>query len=201
MLHLFLSFISNIKIDTPVRQEFSLTDLPGHLTLHGGPYTLSTPTCPTLFLRKQTHWPVVWETELAFQPKIPRVEAGTVVWWNYTCFASIGVQSSGAVRENQRFIRFTPPANTGKVVDQKIANEGSVKFVIDCTPTSYRFGFRLVDGHDEDAWTWLGEVDTQILTRNPEVGQPFTGMMMGLYSFGELQPALTPAHFAYAEFR
>ncbi|KAF1849569.1 glycoside hydrolase family 43 protein [Cucurbitaria berberidis CBS 394.84] len=187
--------------NTPVRQDFSLKARPGHLTLHGGPYTLSMPTAPTLFLRKQKHWPTVWETQLDFQPKIPRVEAGTVVWWNYTCFASIGVRSHQDAGQNKRVVRFTPPTNTGKLVEQDVSEKSEIKFIIDCTATNYRFGFQEVGALDGGRWTWLGDVDTQVLTRSPEIGQPFTGMMLGLYSFGELQPTLTPAHFAYAEFR
>lgn len=173
-----------ITVDTTVRKDSSSTARPGYLTLHSGPYTLSLPTSPTLFLRKQKHWPVVWETEVDFQPKISRVEAGTTVWWNYTCFASIGIRSPGLGDDKRRIVRFTPPANAGENKDQETSEEGSVKFIIDCTPTSYRLGFRERQTQNNDQWTWLGEVDTQVLTRNPEIGQPFTGMMMGLYSFG-----------------
>lgn len=72
---------------------------------------------------------------------------------------------------------------------------------MESTETSYRFGFRMVGESESAQWTWLGDVDTQVLTRNPEVGQPFTGMMFGVYSCGELEPVLVPATFAYAEFR
>jgi hypothetical protein len=102
--------------------------------------------------------------------------------------------------QSKRVIRFTPPANAGEVVHATIPDEGEVKMTVDCTATSYRFGYRVVGDANED-WTWLAEVDTRILTRNPEIGQPFTGMMLGLYAFGELQPVLTPAHFAFAAFR
>ncbi|KAF2855361.1 glycoside hydrolase family 43 protein [Plenodomus tracheiphilus IPT5] len=189
------------KVNTPARTDYSLTDRPGHLSLHGGPYTLSTPTSPTMFLRKQRHWPVVWETQLDFQPKIPRVEAGTVVWWNYTCFASIGIRQSQVSGRDERIVRFTPPANAGQLVEKVIYGQEEIKLIVDCNATSYRFGFRASEAQHESDWVWLGEVDTQVMTRNPEIGQPFTGMMLGLYAFGELQPALTPAHFAYAEFR
>jgi hypothetical protein len=47
--------------------------------------------------------------------------------------------------------------------------------------------------------TWLGAVQNQHMTLDPPVGAAFTGMMFGLYAFGELQPCLDPADFAYAE--
>lgn len=47
---------------------------------------------------------------------------------------------------------------------------------------------------------WIGEVANSVMTRAPPVGAPFTGMMLGLYSYGELQKkCLTPADFHYAE--
>jgi hypothetical protein len=136
----------------------------------------------------------MWTTELDFQPNVSQVEAGTVVWWNYTCYASIGIALNN---QKQRIVRFTSPDK--EVTEMTISVTGEVKFIIDSTTTSYRFGYQeLGSGKNTQ---WLGEVDTEVMTRNPDIGQPFTGMMMGLYSFGELQPVLTPAHFVYAEFR
>lgn len=159
------------------------------------------PTCPTLFLRKQQHWPITWETQLDFQPNTTRVEAGTVVWWNYTCFASIGITSAQTDNQKQKVIRYTPPSNCGESVQKILTIDGAIILVIESTPTSYRLGYRQAQDATSQECTWLGEVDTQVMTRSPEIGQPFTGMMMGLYSFGELQPVLEPAHFSYAEFR
>ncbi|KAF2831844.1 glycosyl hydrolase [Ophiobolus disseminans] len=187
--------------NTPVKKDYSLIARPGYLTLYGGSYTLSMPTSPTLFLRKQQYWPVTWETRLQFQPKTTRVESGTVVWWNYTCFASVGIALREDGGQSQRIVRYTPPSNHGKSVEKVIAQDGEVTLRIDCTPNSYRLGFREARNDDNEDCIWLGEVNTEIMTRNPEIGQPFTGMMMGLYSVGELQPVLEPAHFAYAEFR
>ncbi|XP_014551561.1 glycoside hydrolase family 43 protein [Bipolaris victoriae FI3] len=188
--------------NTPVRQDFSMTARSNELTLYGGPYTLSMPACPTLFLRKQKHWPVIWETQLDFQPEARRVEAGTVVWWNHTCYASIGITLVERDGRLQRAVRLTDPDK--EVKEAVISEQGAVKLIIESTETSYRLGYRDVnhDAHEaNESWTWLGNIDTQVMTRAPEVGQPFTGMMMGLYSFGEMQPVLSPAHFAYAEFR
>lgn len=98
-------------------------------------------------------------------------------------------------------LRFTPPTRAGEIVEKSISATGEVKFIIESTERNYRFGYQESSVHYGKEWTWLGEVDTQILTREPEVGQPFTGMMFGLYAFGELEPVLTPATFAYAEFR
>lgn len=151
-----------------------------------------------MFLRKQTHWPITWETQLDFHPDSPRVEAGTVAFWNYLCFASLGIRTN---KDNDRIVRFTPPSGAGDIVEKGLATKGEVKFIVDSTEKSYRFGYRECSQSGDGEWTWLGEVDTQVLARNPEVGQPFTGMMLGLYAVGEMEPVLTPATFAYAEFK
>jgi beta-xylosidase len=156
------------------------------------------PTCPTLFLRKQRHWSVTWETQLDFHPNVPKVEAGTVVWWNHTCYASIGIALRSQDNQTQRIVRFT--SSHGDIVERTITTKGEVKLIIESTATSYYLAYQEMEG-GKNAVQSLGEVDTEVMTRNPEIGQAFTGMMMGLYSFGELQPVLTPAHFAYAEFR
>ena len=154
-----------------MKKDYSLDDRPGSLTLYGGPYTLSMPTCPTLVLRKQQHWPVIWETQLDFQPNSPRVESGTAVWWNYTCFASIGIALQRESSQNQRIVRFSPPSNHGEAVERTISTEGKIILVIECTATNYRLGFREAQDKTREDCSWLGEIDTQILTRNPEIGQ------------------------------
>lgn len=124
-----------------------------------------------------------------------------MVWWNYLCFASIGIRASKENNKGDRVVRFTPPTGARDIVEKSISATSEVKFIIETTERIYRFGYQENSGHDSMEWIWLGEVDTQVLTREPEVGQPFTGMMFGLYAFGELEPVLTPATFAYAEFR
>ncbi|KAL6172562.1 hypothetical protein ACJQWK_01717 [Exserohilum turcicum] len=91
-----------------------------------------------------------------------------------------------------------------QVKEAVIARQGAIKLIVESSVECYRLGYcEVAVGSQETSgdWKWLGAVDTQIMTRSPEVGAPFTGMMMGLYSFGVMQPVLTPAHFAYAEFR
>jgi beta-xylosidase len=188
-------------IDTPVKVDFKLTDTPRHLELFGGPWNLSTPAAPTMFLRKQTTRQTIWTTQLNYQPDSTRTEAGTVVWWNYFTYSSIGIRRSSS---GSRFVRCRPAA--GDVVDCPLqTKEADVLLFIDCQNLEYRLGF--VELHDTTAGlpnkidaTWFGSVSTDIMTRDPEVGAAFTGMMLGLYAFGELEPCLTPAVFRFAAF-
>ncbi|KAL2867222.1 glycoside hydrolase family 43 protein [Aspergillus lucknowensis] len=136
----------------------------GTLRLHGGPYTLSSPASPTLFLRKQTHRFCTWETRLSFRPESIHAEAGTAVYLNYFMYASIGVRlepsshhpsPSPSIRGEggetdtpggKRVIRFTP-RNLGAgygVVEYPLRSATSdVVFWIECGD-EYRFWFREV---------------------------------------------------------
>ncbi|PYH94297.1 glycosyl hydrolase, partial [Aspergillus ellipticus CBS 707.79] len=182
--------------NTPVVSDYSLTERPRHLRLHGGPYNLSVPACSTLFLRKQTHRFCVWETRLSFHPTNTASEAGTVVWWNYLTYSSIGIRRGA---DGQRFVRMQPAK--GELVDCELQHPGSdVRFMVECGDR-YRFGFQEVDGEAEEAVRWVGGVDNCTMTEAPTVGAAFTGMMLGLYSFGERQRCLVPADFHYALWR
>ncbi|KAL5363734.1 glycosyl hydrolase [Aspergillus floccosus] len=183
--------------NTPVKTDYSLTERPGYLRLHGGPYNLSVPTCPTLLLRKQTHRVCTWETRLSFCPSSPHTEAGTVVWWNYFTYSSIGISLSA--RGGPRVVRWR--SVDGHYTDLHFSSPTSeVIFVIECGDR-YRFGYREVD-EATDTVQWITEAkNTDLTNASLPVGAPFTGMMLGLYSFGERQRCLTPADFSYAEFR
>lgn len=154
-----------------------------------------------MFLRKQTARQTLWTTQLNYQPDSTRTEAGTVVWWNYFTYSSIGIRRSTS---GSRMIRYRPAV--GDAIDAALQTaEADVLLLIDCQNLEYRLGF--VELHSEAAGVsskdnikWVGSVSTDTMTRDPEVGAAFTGMMLGLYAFGELEPCLTPAIFRFAAF-
>ena len=176
--------------------DYSLLARPNFLRLYGGPYNLSIPTSPTLFLRKQMHRFCTWETRLSFHPTSEYAEAGTVVWWNYFTYSSIGLR----INEKTRFIRFQPAE--GAVVERELrSNRSDVVFLIECGDR-YKFGFREIDGTAASMESqWIGEVSNGVMTKEPPIGISFTGMMLGIYSFAERQRCLAPADFHYVEFR
>lgn len=171
--------------------DYSLTERPNYLRLYGGPYNLSVPACPTMFLRKQTHRVCTWETRLSFQPTTHETEAGTVLWLNYFTYSSIGIR-----KDNKgRILRFRP--SEGDIVERRLNTKDDITFTIECGE-EYRFGYR---EDTESDIHWIGSVSNRAATAAPPVGANFTGMMMGLYAFGERQRCLIPADFTYAEFR
>lgn len=155
-----------------------------------------------MFLRKQNARRTLWSTQLDFRPESIRTEAGTVVWWNYFTYSSIGLRraSSG----NGRFIRFRPAE--GDIVEIPLeTTDADVLLLVDCQDLTYKLGFRELHHAKEassnlDDVTWIGSVSTDIMTRDPQVGAAFTGMMLGLYAFGEMERCLQPAVFKFAAF-
>ena len=77
-----------------------------------------------------------------------------------------------------------------------------MKLFIECGD-KYRLGFLEVldETMQGGSVQWIGEVENETMTADPSIGAPFTGMLLGLYAFGELEGCLTPADFHYAEFR
>lgn len=180
---------SNLYLDTPFTSDFSLSERDNHLRLYGGPYNLSAPACPTLFLRKQTHLVCTWQTKLLFSPGSEDTEAGTVLWWNYFTYTSLGIRKQG----EKRVIRFQ--SSEEKIAEEEIDLTSEVILTIECG-SEYRFGYRQ---QELAGPRWIGTISNKAATKAPPIGACFTGMMFGLYAFGERQRVLTPADFEYAQ--
>lgn len=208
--HRLLTAIS--AIDTPKKRDYSLIKSPNRLRLHGGPYRLSDPACPTLFLRKQAERFCTWETRLSFTPSSPYTEAGTVVWMDYFTHSTIGIRlkdsnnngTNGAPKKEglRRIIRFTPPIESGAdVIEHELKSlDLDVILQISCGD-GYRFSFWEIANSDDTTTQkqlqCVGEVANEVMTRPPPIGLQFTGVMLGLYAFGTYHPCSTPADFHY----
>jgi beta-xylosidase len=144
-----------------------------------------------MFLRKQTHRNCIWETKLSFKPTSSDTEAGTVVWLNYFTHSSLGIRKE----DSGRFLRFSPSDHD--TVERRLKPESDIILTVTCGD-KYEFGYREDTGSEIQ---WIGSVSNIAATAAPPVGANFTGMMLGIYSFGERQRCLAPADFAYAEFR
>ncbi|KAL4927335.1 glycoside hydrolase family 43 protein [Aspergillus undulatus] len=205
--------------NTPVKRDYTIIPPQGPeaatgmraggpgLRLHGAPYTLSTPSCPTLFLRKQTHRFCTWETRLRFFPNSIHTEAGTAVYLNYFTHVRIGIRLSAEENE-RRVIRFSPTMSGMETVNVSIpliSNTSDVILQIQCGD-EYRFGFREVlpvaASTQGNEVTWVGSVGNKDIMEAPlPIGAPFTGAMLGVYSEGDREPVMVPADFGYVEVR
>lgn len=68
---------------------------------------------------------------------------------------------------------------------------------ISCSKTHYKLGYTLDDSETQD-WIWFENIPMEVMTADPPKGMAFTGMMLGLYAFGELEPCLRPADSCFA---
>lgn len=67
----------------------------------------------------------------------------------------------------------------------------------------YQLGYSLCELADKQTIStndikWLCSVPTDIMTRKPPLGFAYTGMMFGLYAYGNYERVLDPADFKYA---
>jgi hypothetical protein len=117
--------------------------------------------------------------------------------------------ASQSSEDGKRTIRFTP-SNLGpghEPIDIPLSGSTSDVILRVGCGDGYRFGFKEVEAEDrEDGQDgevqWIQEVGNKSLVEAPlPVGAPFTGMMLGLYSFGDREAVLVPADFKYVEFR
>jgi beta-xylosidase len=178
---------------TPQKVDWSLTERPGWLRLWGGPYNLDSPACSTMWLRKQMTRSTIFETKMDFRPDSTGIEAGVVVWWNYTCHSSIGIRLVNSDQGKARWIKVM--LADGNTIFRSLKSLGNEVVLVIGGGSEYTFGYREM-GMDTQVEI-IGTVSNAIMTRDPDIGAAFTGMMLGLYAFGELEAALVPADFSY----
>ncbi|EPE34989.1 Arabinanase/levansucrase/invertase [Glarea lozoyensis ATCC 20868] len=185
--------------NTPLKPDILTTN--STLTLLGSAYTVSSPSTPTLILRKQSSRVQLFSTLLrSYVPNSERTEAGVVIYWNHFSYASLGVRLSPA---GKRMLRLTHEQPAGKEVkDVELRGMGGdITFFIKSTEEDYVFGYMesLGSSGDEQGVQWLEPIPNTTLTIDPPIGMAFTGMMMGLYAFGEMEGCLVPAEFGWVE--
>jgi hypothetical protein len=135
---------------------------------------------------------------------------------DYFTYSTIGIRlktsnnnnngSNDAPKEKtlQRIIRFTPPIGSGAgVIEHQLKSLNSdIVLQISCGDR-YQFSFKeITDGNTvqnstQGSLQCVGEVANEVMTRLPPIGLQFTGVMLGLYSFGTYHPCSTPADFHY----
>lgn len=114
-------------------------------------------------------------------------------------YSSIGIRRGP---EGSRVVRFRP-AEGAESVTKLQTQDADVHLVVDCQDLCYIFGFQEIVSSSTDCVneiTWVGSISTDVMTRDPAVGASFTGMMLGLYAFGEMERCLVPAAFKFAAF-
>ncbi len=158
-----------------------------------------------MLLRKQETFSDEFCVELDFKPQRRGYEAGVTIWWNMYSYASIGIT---AVERDGKLVQTivcrTPTSTAGKIkamfpLIQGETSSGTASTFNDSSPVTISAKaspttYTLVLSQREVISKVTFNADQ--LTVNPLAGAAFTGVMFGIYSFGDWEPVLDPADFS-----
>ncbi|HVV50253.1 MAG TPA: glycoside hydrolase family 43 protein [Polyangia bacterium] len=193
-----------IFLRDPVRANYSITERPGWLTLHGTPVSLERETgaSPTFVARRQQHLTVRMATRIDFAPRRDGEEAGLVLYRAPHARYELGVRRRGAGREV--FVRQTVGADVSVVTaTARIPAAGPLMLQIDAAPTRYTFAWQPAPdraGGQSAPPASLGAAETRLLAT--EVTGGFIGTTAGLYArTADGDPTPPPAAFDWFDYQ
>jgi alpha-N-arabinofuranosidase len=189
--------VSELALDwnfvrNPHDGDWSLTERPGYLRLHGSAVTLSNRDSPAFVARRQTALACRASAELSFAPSNDNDEAGLAVRGNDANHAECGV----TLHDGRRSV-FLQQVQKGTTVEPLVyrdAPEGDVIPSVEARPLEYEFFFQSPSGKPVS----LGTVPTRDLSSEKIGG--FTGAFIGPYATGNGQPCTVPADFDWFEY-
>ena len=160
----------------PVRENYSLTEKKGFLTLKATEVGLDWADTPTFLGRRQEHFNFEASTEMEFNPSGEKDEAGLTVLMNNGHHYKLLVKKQDGKKVlslSNRLGGFT--FNSGKTIALK---SGPVKLKVVGSRDYYTFFY--AQGNDE--FKEVGKCDTYFLSS--EVAGGFTGVYIGLFATG-----------------
>ena len=177
----------------PRPRDWSLSERPGYLRLHGSAVTLNDQDSPAFVGRRQGFLSGTASAKVAFDPRREGDEAGLVLRGNDKNHVEIGVAHKSGKR--CAFLRRT---TDGKVVGEVEYFEipaGDVALSVEATPLEYELKYQAGTGPAVS----LGSVPTQSLSSEKIGG--FTGVFFGMYATGNGQASESPADFDWFEYQ
>lgn len=187
-LPLYWNFIRN-----PHADDWSLTEKPGTLTLHGSAVTLNDVASPAFIGRRQQHFNCVVSTTVCFDPDQENEEAGLTVLMNEHHHYEITITR----RRGQRSVVFRQrigPFLQAELACEPIGN-GLVTLIVEATALTYHFRYAVADDRPRE----LGTGTVHHLST--EVAGGFTGVYFGMYATGNGRRSSTAAHFECFEYQ
>jgi beta-xylosidase len=188
-----------VFVRNPVEQNYSLSERPGWLRLHGSAVTLNDEDTPTFVGRRQTDLNCVASTKVDFSPAQTNEEAGLTLRGNERNHFDIVVTR----RDGQRVVGLR------KILDGQLSEPlsfqeipaGEVILSVKAAPLSYEFFYTAANGRE----TSLGAARTRDLSTETLTGQKgahfnFTGVVIGLFATGNGSAAGVPADFDWFEY-
>jgi len=177
----------------PHAEDWSLTEKPGTLTLHGSALTLDDVASPAFIGRRQQHAACSVSATLNFDPVQENEESGLTVLMNERHHYDIAVVR----RDSQRSVILRQrigPSLQAEVACEPI-EDGAVTLVVEAGALTYSFRYGIAGGELRQ----LGTGSVHHLST--EVAGGFTGVYFGMYVTGNGQRSTTPAHFDCFEYR
>lgn len=176
----------------PSANEYSLTERPGYLRLHGLASPPGSNEASAFVARRQTEWQGSVSTRMEFSPAKANEEAGLIVYmsdkYHYEIYKSL--------KEGQPVIELRKVVGDISVVTATVpVAAGPVWLKVEFDPARYNFFYATKQGE----WKPLGSGIQRLIAS--EVADVWTGMMLGMYSTGNGQASTTPADFDWFDYK
>ena len=175
----------------PIKQNYSLTDKEGTLTLLGSSVTLDENDSPTFVGRRQQHIQFEATTPIDFTPKNPNEIAGITAYMNpqhhYDLYIEKGTKSRNIV------LRY----KLGKInhIEKKIPVKNSkIQLRITGNWNDYQFSY----SEDGKTFKEIASVNTYFISKETAGG--FTGVYIGLYATGQGKKSQAKARFDWFDY-
>jgi alpha-N-arabinofuranosidase len=181
----------------PYEADYSLTERPGFLRLHGSAITMSDRDSPAFVGRRQTDFNCVASTLLEFDPNSENEEAGLVARQDDRHHYEIAV----TLKDGKRQVLFRKVFKGKTIEPVKYAEVqlGPVILSIKAMPLTYEFFYQSKGGKPIS----LGTAPTKDLSVEVigfDYGMCFTGVYFGMYATGNGQKCTRPADFDWFEY-
>lgn len=180
--------------------NYSLTERPGWLRLHGVAATLDDVAVPTFIGRAQPGLECHVATKLAFEPAGKNEEAGLALRGNENNHCEAGLRLVDGKR--QIFFRTVLGGEEKLSILPGEVPAGEVIFSLEAKPLVYELYCQTADGPPQ----CLGALPTrnlssEVLTAQPGAAFNFTGVYVGLYATGNGEQNAAPADFDWFDCR
>jgi xylan 1,4-beta-xylosidase len=173
--------------------DFSLTERPGWLRLHGSAVTLNDQDSPAFVGRRQTDLACRVSTRLSFEPQSDNEEAGLVLRGNDQNHYELGITRHDGKR--MVFLRKILAGKVQEPVRYAEIGAGEVILSVRASPTEYEFAYEPAAGKA----TGMGTARTRDLSSEKIGG--FTGVYIGMYATGNGRACTRPVDFDWFDYR
>ncbi|MGC3957761.1 MAG: glycoside hydrolase family 43 protein [Verrucomicrobiota bacterium] len=194
-LRLGWAFVRN-----PTEADYSLSQQPGWLRLHGSAVALSDLASPTVVGRFQNDFNCRISTLLSFHPRGTNEEAGLVLRGNDRNHYELGI----TLRDGERKAFFRKVLD-GKIVEPvayATAMDSNTTLTIKADPLRYEFFYSASHSQTISLGTALPrDLSTETLSAQKGAHFNFTGVFIGLFATGNGQRSAAPADFDWFEYQ